>query len=158
MNPSVEDRLASIVRAMNDIILPALPAEESLARDLSQMIIAHLQILRAQVDEAPKYEQEELSDAQALGRALLEKGDGGKEVQAALSALRKAIDGGGAGPRQARAAIYHAIDAVIRKTAIDGGAAFQKQLPDILITLQYARAMKDRTWFAPMGFDNGMIE
>ncbi len=160
MNPSIDDRLASIVRAMNDIVLPVLPAEESLARDLVQLTISHLQILRTQVDEAQSYEQEELADARALGIALLEKGEGGKETQAALASLWETIHGKTKDerPRQARVAIHHAIDAVIRKAAIDGSTGFQKQLSTLVIDMQSVRAMKDRKWFAPMGFDTGLIE
>lgn len=160
MIPSVDDRLASIVRALSDIILPALPADAGLARDLSALSIAHLQILRAQLDAAPAFELEELADARALAMALLEKGEGGGKTQAALASLRESVhrDNPDQLPRQARAAINTAIDSVIRSASIDASAVFRSEMAKIVISMQAARVLKDRKWFVPMGFDTDVIE
>jgi len=160
MIPSVDDRLASIVRALNDIILPAVPAEASLARDLTALSIAHLQILRTQLDAAPAFELEELVDARKLANALLEKGDGGSEVEAALASLRQTLNRYTTDeqPRQARVAIHSAIDDVIRKTGIDGSPGFREQLSRLVLDAESARAIKDRKWCLPMGFDTDVIE
>ncbi|HMO68292.1 MAG TPA: hypothetical protein PKE25_06450, partial [Novosphingobium sp.] len=66
MIPSIDDRLASVVRALTEGILPHLPADASLAQEQVQLCIGHLQILRAQIDAAPAFEREELADAAAL--------------------------------------------------------------------------------------------
>jgi hypothetical protein len=155
MIPSVDDRLASVVRAITDVILPSLPAEAALAREQAQLAVGHLQILRGQLDAAPAFELEELSDARALGAALLAKGQGGPECSAALAALQAALDINDAKglPRQRRTEIHAAIDGVIRHAAIDATPGFRQQLATVVIEMETARANKDRKLFAPMGFD-----
>jgi hypothetical protein len=158
MNPSVDDRLASVVRAITDVILPSIPADAGLAREQTQLVIGHLQILRAQLDAVPAFEQEELSDARALAAALLAKGQGGASTTASLNALRDAESQSIAGEhhRDTRRRINQAIDGVIRSCAADGSAAFRAALEQTVIAMEDVRSRKDRKWFSPMGFDSGI--
>ena len=73
----MDDRLASIVRSLTDIILPSLPGDAGLAQEQAHLAIGHLQIIRAQLDALPAFEAEELSDARLLGLALLADDAGG---------------------------------------------------------------------------------
>jgi hypothetical protein len=156
MNPSVDDRLASIVRALTDIVLPALPEDAGLAKEQTQLAIGHLQILRAQLDAAPAFEAEELADARALGAALLVGGNGGEGTVGAMTALRAALDlpVGAEHPRQSRLRIGRAIEELQRKMAIDGDESYRANASKVLIRLQTERATKDRKWFSVMGFDS----
>jgi hypothetical protein len=155
MIPSVNDRLASVVRALTDVIMPSLPPEAGLAREQIQLAIGHLQILQAQLDGTPAFEAEEAADALALGQALLAAGDGGNLTNAALSALKSAVETK-AGPREARVAIHTAIDGLVKASATDGSSAFKVALGKIIIEHQTPRTMKDRKWFELMGFDAGI--
>jgi hypothetical protein len=155
MIPSVNDRLASVVRALTDVIMPSLPPEAGLAQEQIQLAIGHLQILQAQMDGSPAFEADEAEDARALGQALLAGGDGGAQTQAALGALKLAVETDAA-PRDARMAIHTAIDTLVHKAAIDGSADFRAALGKTIIAMQTTRTMKDRQWFAPMGFDAGI--
>ena len=129
MIPSIDDRLASVIRAMTDLILPSLPPEAGLAIEQAQLSIGQLQIIRAQIDAAPAYEQEELDDARGLGAALLDGGAGGHATEAALAGLRAAlVTDMGPDPtavRAARVAIHAAIDALIKAMGVDGEAAYR---------------------------------
>ena len=155
MIPSIDDRLASVVRALTDIVLPALPPEAGLAIEQSQLAIGHLQIIGAQLAAAPAYEQEEADDARALALILLARGDGGPATQAALARLRDAV-ALKTGAREARVAVHEAIDGLVRQASSDGDAGFRAALGPIIVTHQQARTMKDRQWFTPMGFDAGI--
>jgi len=156
MNPSVDDRLASIVRALADIVLTALPDDAGLAKEQTQLAIGHLQILRAQLDAAPAFEAEELSDARALGAALLADGRGGSGTVEAMSALHATLDQpvGAEHPRQSRLRITKAIDNLLRQMAIDGDQGYRAKAADVLIRMQTERSKKDRKWFSLMGFDS----
>jgi hypothetical protein len=155
MNPSVDDRLASVVRALTDVIMPSLKSDASLAQEQMQLIIGHLQILRAQLDGSPGFEAEEAQDARALGDALVKAAEGGPETQAALVALRAAL-AASASPREERVAVHTAIDKLVRAAAADGTGAFRTELGGIIIAMQTPRTMKDRAWFTMMGFDAGI--
>jgi hypothetical protein len=152
MIPSVDDRLASVVRALTDVVMPSLPPEAGLAQEQIQLAIGHLQILRAQLDGTPDFEAEEATDARALGQLLLGVGGGGAATSAAIAALNSAIDAK-AGVREDRIAIHTAIDAVVKACSNDGSDTFRAQIGEIIVTHQTPRTMKDRKWFAPFGFD-----
>jgi hypothetical protein len=155
MIPSVNDRLASVVRALTDVIMPSLPSEAGLAQEQIQLAIGHLQILQAQLDGTPAFEAEEAGDAKALGEALITAGEGGSQTTAALAALKSAVETE-ASARDARVAIHTAIDGLVKAAAADGSADFQSALGKIIIDHQTPRTMKDRKWFELMGFDAGI--
>jgi hypothetical protein len=155
MIPSVDDRLASVVRALTDVIAPSLPPEAGLAQEQLQLAVGHLMILRAQMDATPAFEAEEAEDARALGKLLLAAGSGGAETSAALATLNAAVEAA-KGAREDRVAIHTAIDTLVKACAADGAPDFRAQLGKIIVTHQTPRTVKDRKWFEPMGFDAGI--
>ena len=160
MNPCVDDRLASIIRSLTDIILPALPREAGLAQEQTHLAIGHLKIIRAQLDSTPAYEIDELVDARTLAAALLSKGAGGSATTAAMSVLSTALeqDTGDEHPRQSRVRINRAIDELIRQLSVDGTPDFRAFAADTVVRMQGERALKDRKWFALMGFDSDILK
>jgi hypothetical protein len=155
MIPSVNDRLASVIRALTDVIMPSLPPEAGLAQEQIQLAIGHLQILQAQMDGTPAFEVDEADDAKALGEALLAAGEGGNQTSAALADLKSAVEAVSS-PRELRVAIHTAIDGLVKATAGDGSSGFKSALGQIIIKHQTPRTMKDRKWFELMGFDAGI--
>jgi hypothetical protein len=161
MSPSVDERLASIVRALTDVVLPSLPPEAGLAQEQIQLCIGHIQILRAQLDDLPGYEVEELADAAALGEALTRCG-GGPRTRAATATLGEALversaSGGGA-VRAARQKINDAIGALVEAVAFDGDEASRAAVPGTILKMERERALKDRRWFSAFGFDNQLAD
>jgi hypothetical protein len=155
MIPSVDDRLASVVRALTDVIAPSLPPEAGLAQEQLQLAVGQIMILRAQMDATPTFEAEEAEDARVLGKLLLAAGSGGAETSAALATLKSAVDTT-KGAREDRVAIHAAIDTLVKACAADGAPDFRAQLGKIIVTHQTPRTIKDRKWFEPMGFDPGI--
>jgi hypothetical protein len=152
MIPSVDDRLASVVRALTDVVMPSLPAEAGLAQEQIQLAIGHLQILRAQLDGIQDFEAEEAVDASALGQLLLDTGRGGAATSASLDLLKSVMEAK-VNAREDRIAIHTAIDGVVKACSSDGSDAFRDQIGKIIVEHQTPRTMKDRKWFAPFGFD-----
>lgn len=157
MIPTIDDRLASVVRALTEVILPHLPAEASLAQEQAQLCIGHLQILRAQIDHAPAYEREELADAIAVARALA---DGISGYEAPLAALAETIDVAETtdtlshtAVRENCQAVNRAIETLVAAVAASGNTGDQDRLSAIVIEHECTRAQKDRAWSAPFGFD-----
>jgi hypothetical protein len=158
MTPSIDERLASIVRALSGVVLPSLPPEAALAREQVQLSIGHLQILRAQLDHLPAYEAEELADAVALAQAL-GACQGGPQTGAATAALRAALGTARAAAdpaavREARVDVNGAIARLVAAAAEDGDATGRAGLRRAILAHEQARTAKDRRWFAPFGFDS----
>jgi hypothetical protein len=154
MIPTIDERLASVVRALTEVVLPHLPPEASLAQEQVHLAVGHLQILRAQIDASPAFEREELEDATALAAALRRSVRGGDRTQAALAILGARVDdAGGASVRDRRKAVHEAIEGLIRAASDDGDSAARAALTRTILQFESARTEKDRRWFAPFGFD-----
>lgn len=154
MTPNVDERLASVVRALSEVILPHLPPEASLAQEQVHLCIGHLQILRAQFDAVPAFEREELDDAIAVARDLAGAVAGGEQTTAALTALNAAVAAAdGSDVRGQRAAVLEAVDALVKAVSADGSSNAKAALPGVILKHETPRTLKDRQWFAPFGFD-----
>lgn len=155
MTPNIQHRVDSVIRALSDIILPALPETANLANEQARLAIGHLMILKAQIPLAHAFEEEEARDARALGEAVLKVAHGGDATQSAAAALRGGLarerDAGGAAAEAQ--SINAAVVDVLNALAQDGAEASIKQATAITIEHEASRAMKDRKWFAAMGFD-----
>ncbi|MFN3468567.1 MAG: hypothetical protein ACK4Z7_02600 [Novosphingobium sp.] len=159
MTPDIDERLASVVRALSEVILPHLPPEASLAQEQVHLCIGHLQIIRAQIDEAPAFERGELADALALAEALADGISGGRETTNALAALASARAEAatpGESPsavRTARRNVHQAIEALVKAAACDADTPSRAFLSAEILRHESERSLKDRQWFAPFGFD-----
>lgn len=154
MTPTVDERLASIVRALTEVILPHLPADASLAQEQVQLCIGHIQILRLQLDQIPAFERGELDDAVVLARELDGAIAGGSDTAAALTALQTtATAADGSDVRGQRQAIHEAIEALVKASARDGSPEGRAALTEKILAHEQVRSLKDREWYAPYGFD-----
>lgn len=153
MNPSVDDRMNSVLRALQTVVLPALPPEASLAREQVMIAMGHLQILQAQRDATPGYEAEELSDILAMARQIVEVDGCQGTCASARDSLKQAMRESDQHPREAAEAIREAIDTLLIAAGQPGMETYHRKLSQLILPLAQARARKDRGWFAPMGFD-----
>ncbi len=158
MTPNVDERLASIIRSLTEVVLPHLPADASLAQEQVHLAVGHLQILRMQLDDIPTFETEELADAMLLAHALVEAINGGGETSAAVGAVRAATvaaadAAGGAAVRTGLSGIHKAIETLVGAVSRDGTAASQAEIGSIILAHEGRRVEKDRRWFLPFGFD-----
>lgn len=150
MNPSVKDRLGSVVRALGGVVLPALPKNASLAQEQVMLAMGHIQIILAQMDAEPAFLAEEEADLVALGNSVAELAQGGPTTAAAKDGLLKALQLAN-GLRTA--AVQDTIDALLLALAEDGDPAARAGVKSAVLKQGAARADKDRRWFAAMGFD-----
>lgn len=154
MNPSVKDRLGSVVRALNGVVLPALPKEASLAQEQVMLAMGHIQIILAQMDAAPAFLADEAADLQTMGQCVADAAKGGPKTQAATTALSAVLAGSHhAAPEARTTAIQIAIDNVLLALAEDGDPPARAAINAAVLEQGAVRADKDRRWFAAMGFD-----
>jgi hypothetical protein len=154
MNPSVKDRLGSVVRALSGVVLPALPKEASLAQEQVMLAMGHIQIILAQMDAAPGFVAEEATDLEAMGANIAAAAVGGSETTKTAMALSTLLaDRTAALPETRTAGVQDAIDRLLLALAQDGDKASRAAVYTIILKQGAARAEKDRRWFAAMGFD-----
>lgn len=153
MTPNTDERLASVIRALTEVILPHLPAEASLAQEQAQLAIGHLQILRLQFDSVHGFEAEELADARALAAELAGAIDGGQDTTAAAAALDSAIAEDSADVRASLTGLNRAIERLVQAVSADGSDRARSKLTEAILRHERIRVEKDRRWFLPYGFD-----
>jgi hypothetical protein len=156
MNPSIDDRLASIIRSLTDVVMPGLAEDAGLAKEQLQLTIGHLSILRSHIEGASAFESRELEDAAKLATGLLAIAAGGRTTESAKKALLRTLAQARDGEhlRETRRRVNAATDQLVHSMELDGTAACRAHVPGVLIPLQADRALKDRRWFALMGFDS----
>ena len=64
-------QLQSMIKAMNDIVLPAVDADNRLAQEQARLVIATLQLVAKRLPIAYRYDRDELARYVALSRDLL---------------------------------------------------------------------------------------
>lgn len=153
MNPSIDDRINSALRALQTVILPSLPLDASLAREQVMLVMGHLQILQAQRDATPNYEAEELDDIRHMGRLIVEVASCGVSCLPARDALHAALQSSDQQPRVAAEEIRVAMNALLVVAGQGDNKNYFATLSQLILPLAQSRAKKDRRWFAPMGFD-----
>jgi len=89
MNPSLDDRLASMARAMGEVILPALIGAEGLAEEQTSLLLGHRNQLRSQIDLVSRYEAVQLAGYIELARALCDGAEGDSLTMASFARLRE---------------------------------------------------------------------
>ena len=152
MNPSVDDRLSSVLRALETVVLPALPPKATLAQEQVMLAIGQLQIIQAQRDAAPAFEQRELEDITAMAHAVLAVPDAPPGCTAALDRTAQAVANDRGLVRERTDAIRDAIDALLI-AAHEADGTYHASLAAVILPLGRTRARQDRAWFGAMGFD-----
>lgn len=139
-----------MVRAMQDVVLPAIEPSNGLAREQASLIIGHLNLLAMQWSRADEYARVCLADLERTIAPLTPAG--GPQTTAAAGALDAALgEQGAAEPRYKR--VMAAVDALVRAADRDGDAAFRETLRVELLDFSLRQSLRDRSWFAGSGFD-----
>lgn len=153
MNPSLELRVQSMLRAMTEVVIPALDAREALAQEQARLVVGHLHALSLQQRHASRCERLETLAMQRLAQDLLGHAAGGPRSLAAASSLRESL----ASPEAA--GLEAAIDLLIAASGEDGSPAFREAVTRLTLAHAKSASVRARSWFAAMGFgaDPGTI-
>ena len=156
MMPSIPLRLATMARALEEVILPAIAPGNDLAREQAQLLIAHLGLIGVHWQRAHLYDALVLDAVETLARELLAAADGGPQTMRASVALAECVQADTASNSDAarrRADLAAAIDTLVSACASDGSAAFGETLFKAIVAHGSVQARRDRVWFAGSGMD-----
>ncbi len=154
MNPDIDLRIASLEKALRDVILPAIPPDQRLARDQVGLLLGHLGVLGAHWKYALRFELEVHDELAALAATLA--------PQLGDAALRAAIDDQLARDDTLRRDDYDAVSAARRALAslvdraiLDGHAtgAIDPHVQQAVLDYAARRAARERCWHQGSGLD-----
>lgn len=147
MNPSIELRLRTMIRALTEVIVPAVDAQDSLAREQAQLLLGHLHALLQQHRHEADIDRVERRTLDKLAHDLAEASAGGEATARATTRLRAQP------PDTATADIAHAVEALLIASGEDGSESFQRTSAALVLKHARESAVRGRAWFKPMGFD-----
>jgi hypothetical protein len=154
MNPDIDLRLQSMLKALTDVILPAIPAEQSLARDQTKLVMGHLTVLAAHWKHALNYELESLRLARALAAELSD--------MAMASGLRDELNAAVTATETLDRSNYDEVSAAYRalKQIItcfiagdDSGTLMPLALKNAVLRYSTVQARRERIWHQGAGLD-----
>jgi hypothetical protein len=147
VNPSIELRLRTMMRALGEVIVPAIDAENSLAHEQAQLMLGHLNALLRHHALEQRVEAHEDDAMRELARALLDAGGGGARTTAARDALTAALAGADGD------AVSHAIECLVVAAGADGDPVLHAASARLVLDHARRQNRLGRAWFKPMGFD-----
>ncbi len=155
MTPSIAFRIDSMMQALSDIVLPAIGTDKNLAREQAQLVMAHLMLIRGQLDRAVDYDRMELLAATALADRLLPLAQGGPRISGAAQATRSVLgEIGEIEDRQdAIRRINQAMEDLMRASRVDGDTASQAAISSAVFAHAKEHSLRNRVWFGANNFD-----
>ena len=155
MTPSFSARIDSLIQAMDDIVLPAIEADKSLAREQGQLVVAHLNLMKKQLAHADDFDRIELAAAVQLGLRLLELTTADPGVASDRQALQAAISEGKSlpGRQDAIRAVNGATESFVRALRQRGERSSIDAMTRAVLALSQEQSRRNLIWFASNGFD-----
>lgn len=157
MNPSVEVRIDSMIRALSDFVIPELPAGGTGAEQAA-LVLGHLHVLRGQIDLVAPFEAFELRHTVAEARSLLEVARGGDRTAATVVGLKAALDEiderNPTHVRRSAEQVRSRIEELIRACAEDGEPAATALAQSVVVTFERVLADANRSLFADKGWES----
>jgi hypothetical protein len=156
-------QIPTLIKAMTDVVLPAVDPNNKLAQEQAQLIVGCLHLMAQRLPMQYRYDRHELKVFVALAAELQREASGGTELADALATLREGATSGqevlaraGAEPSELEAANLKMRDAVgrlivaastsddeVRRSAID--KAVMAHAKDQLL--------RERAWLALQGWE-----
>jgi len=156
--PSIDLRIANLIKALEQVIVPALPAGERLARDQAMLVIGHLSMIRQQWQLALRFEVVALEGLVGLAGTLAEV-----LGEQARTRLREAASAADQTDRSNLAAVeeaYTRLGTVIDAEIIgaDHAAPLCQAAMDAILDFGERQARRERTWFKSNSLDPDRAE
>ncbi len=147
MVPNHTLRLQAMLRAMTEVIIPALDPSQRLALDQAQILTGNLRLLIDQTGKTGDYDRVELAETRSLGRALAHL----------LARPADRFDGpapaGEADLRDLLLATKQATDELIRAALAADDPDIRSAANGLVLDQAERQLLRERVWFRAAGFE-----
>jgi len=158
MVPGFALRIQSMIRAMREVVIPAIPPDQRLALDQANILVGNLRIMAEQHDRIFQYELTELREYARLLADLIEAA-GSRDTAEARAVLARAEPVAAAAiPTQPELAalvrqLKAAADALLQAAHRDGSPDFRKAASELVMRQAEAQILRERRWLRAAGFE-----
>lgn len=161
MRPAVQ--IQSMIKAMTDVVLPAVDANNKLAQEQARLVIGMLSLLLSRLPLQYRFDRTELGRLVAFSQDLEVNSKGGVETSAATAALSQARKT--AAHTWERAQVEPAeLEAAVRElrqrsgalvTAVyaDGDIASRSHALSSVLSSSKEQLLRDRSWLLGQGWE-----
>jgi hypothetical protein len=156
MNPSVDLRITSLIRAMQNHIVPALMP--GIALEEAKLVVSHLRVLQEQVDRAFGFEEEECRSIEKLAVELVSRCVGGLRTTEACTRLAHDLavecDMTPDGVRDRFRTLSLRISELANVAAQDADPGFLNVCRERILRHGLDASASNRSWFSGMAFED----
>lgn len=161
MRPELQ--IKSILKAMTDVVLPAVDPNNKLAQEQVRLCMGLLGLMAKQLPLQFRFDCDELARLSAYAAQLQEMAAGGSQTQAACAALQDCraqaatvLDRIKASPQDvenAVRALREATGSVITGVFHDGDADAQQRVQKATLEMSREQLLRDRAWVITQGWE-----
>lgn len=162
MDVRPEIQIQSMIKAMIDVVLPAVEQENKLAQEQARLIIGTLQLVAKRLPIAYRYDRDELDRYVQLARELLAK-VGGTVAGPAVAELEKlaargsdVLDRARAEPAELESAAFElrgSVSELIRQTRATGNPEVRAAVWQLVLAASKTELDRERALVVEMGFE-----
>jgi hypothetical protein len=163
MVPDFALRIQSMIRSLDEVVLPAIPDDRKLALDQARIIVGNLRLMADQHDKIFRYELVELHEYARLVGNLVAAAQGGGATKAAVELANASLLETGPIvelniPHQHELSAFvkslkSVADALVRSAHEDGTIAFRQTAASLVMRQSQAQIARERRWFQAAGFE-----
>jgi hypothetical protein len=147
-------QLKSVIRALSEVVLPAVDSNNALAIEQTQVVIGMLQLMAARLPLQFRYDCDELARLLELCRALATYDDG--TLASATDAGAAVLARAQAGPDEVLLAIRQLrtlSGALITARYGDGDELTRTDISQRVLAHADQQLLRERAWVAPQGWE-----
>ena len=154
-------QIPTLIKALTDVVLPAVDPNNKLAQEQAQLIIGSLHLIAQRLPLQYRYDRHELERFLELARQLEREAVGSPELEAAASALASCVATGsdvllraGADPGEIESgnlALRESIGLVVQ--AAPSHEARRKAIESAVMAHSKELLLRERAWLAMQGWE-----
>lgn len=161
MRPDIQ--LQAVIKALGDVVLPAIDAANKPAVEQAKLSIGLLSLLAEQLPVQFSFDCDELARLIATGETLVASAAGGDATQAAAASLRDALgpaaaalDGARSGPAKVIGAVRRlreATSTLVTQAHADGTADARAAIDRAVLAMSKAQLLRERALMRLQGWE-----
>ncbi len=156
-------QLQTMMKAMKDVVLPAIDPSNQMAQEQAQLVMGMLHLMMSRQPMQFHYDLDELKRYVALSKQLLAETRGGPLTSAELESLlslvtesEDLISRAQAAPSELESAVLdlrNKISRLVETLWQDGEQACREPASKAVLAASKEQIIRERAWFSPQGWD-----
>lgn len=158
-------QIQSMIKAMIDVVLPAVDPDHKMAQEQARLIIGTLQLVAKRLPIAYRYDVDELRRYLAFARDILEVvgqkcgGAEGAQLDDLVARGAKVLDGARTEPPEIESAIFElrlAIGKLVQDASQRGSSETKKSVRKLVLAASKVELDRERALVVDMGFETDL--